>query len=168
MRCTVETHEMQRLKYLCVDSNCGYENKIGCADCFLEFHPGHKKLLVEQFVENLVQKYKEVQNNVSQLNKESQLEEFSLELNKEIDEEFEEERSLINRRLEELKNEIKDQITKKASQKNDFFENFKVSFDQLQKVGQKKFEDLTENEINHCLNFYFDENVSKSIEESQE
>ena len=53
MRCCTESHEMQRLKYLCIDPCCAFTSKLGCADCFLDSHLGHRKLLVENFVEKL-------------------------------------------------------------------------------------------------------------------
>ena len=31
MRCNIDSHEGQRLKYLCIDRTCEFDHKLGCA-----------------------------------------------------------------------------------------------------------------------------------------
>jgi len=42
---------MQFQKYICLDEKCEVKCKIGCADCFLDFHEGHKKILIDSFTQ---------------------------------------------------------------------------------------------------------------------
>lgn len=49
MSCQIPSHDSQKIKYICLDKSCSSSKKTGCADCFLESHATHKRMMLEEF-----------------------------------------------------------------------------------------------------------------------
>lgn len=57
------------------------ESKMGCADCFLDFHSNHKRVPIENFVRKLSDKFTDVNTDMKRIMENKKLGEFQQELN---------------------------------------------------------------------------------------
>ncbi|CAD8049298.1 unnamed protein product [Paramecium sonneborni] len=68
-QCPIEQHDQQKIKYICIDPKCSQDQKLGCADCFLENHislspqnHSHMRVQISKFEEDLNKKILNVKN----------------------------------------------------------------------------------------------------------
>ncbi|KRX00974.1 hypothetical protein PPERSA_09580 [Pseudocohnilembus persalinus] len=142
MKCQVDGHEQQRLKYLCLDQSCTLPNKLGCADCFLDSHNGHQN--------------------------ESTLVQFKQDLNLDIDRQFDDIKTQILQKFDSFKVDLKSHLNKKLSIKSESLSQLDQTLNNLKSLSESNFEQFSDTEVNQCIQFYFNnEEIKKGLEENQ-
>lgn len=64
-----EGHERNKILFVCTDIKCNYNEKFGCAHCFLEGHEDHalRKIRIDEFVGSIEAKETRFVESVSNL-----------------------------------------------------------------------------------------------------
>ncbi|CAD8144410.1 unnamed protein product [Paramecium pentaurelia] len=153
-QCRIQHHDCQRIKYICLDKKCNHEQKIGCADCFLEFHVpndfiSHQRKLISEFenqlkgkIENLTSiSIQPICNNSEELNQQ-----FDICMN------------ILIQKLTDYKEQIKEEIINEKLDFITYVNEFNQKVDKKIDFQNQQISQLSTIEINKSISFYQNSN----------
>ncbi|CAD8059408.1 unnamed protein product [Paramecium sonneborni] len=152
--CRIQHHDNQKVKYICLDQKCNQDQKIGCADCFLEFHVpndivSHQRKLISEFEAELktkIQNLTDISISTNSNNSESVDQEFDTCMDNFI-------QKLTNYK-EQIKEEINNEKKEFVTQVNEFNQKITEQID----LQNTQISQLSTNEINKSISFYQNSN----------
>ncbi|CAK56587.1 unnamed protein product (macronuclear) [Paramecium tetraurelia] len=152
INCQNPNHDSQKNKYICVDPICQTQQKIGCADCFLEDHVTHQRKTVEQFHDQVKQKL----DQFDQIEFQPIANEVQQDLEKQIEKELENCLSCIQYRFTSIKSDLKSMLDgeneKLLDSYNALQENKNQELDSLRNVND--VHSISQEELNDLVKFY--------------
>ncbi|CAD8096491.1 unnamed protein product [Paramecium primaurelia] len=152
MNCQNSNHDSQRIKYICVDPICQVQQKIGCADCFLEDHVTHQRRTVEQFNDQVKQQL----DSFNQIEFQPITNTVQLDLEKQIDKELENCLSCIQYRFTSIKSDLKNLLDGENQKLQESYNVLQQSknheLDSLKNVND--LHSLNQEELNDLVKFY--------------
>ncbi|KAM3144968.1 hypothetical protein pb186bvf_002973 [Paramecium bursaria] len=102
MQCSIESHDGQKIKYICLQQNCN-QDRTGCADCFLENHQLHSRMQIENFEQ-------EIRKKVEQMNIQlKSIEQFD------VDEQIIDCQRQVHKKLESYRQTLKSQFQREST-----------------------------------------------------
>lgn len=166
LNCQIKDHSNAPIIGFCIDKDCKEANKFFCSECIFDVHSQHRLIKIKE-LSNLIQvKYKDYKQ--------------SLENEKKLIEVYEKNELNQKQKIEQLKKDVFKEIENKI---NNFLNELKHKYDELNNINAKDFTNLKEYEdffmgnaapiqkpdlsklSEICLNIYRDTN-NKNIKET--
>ncbi|CAD8046607.1 unnamed protein product [Paramecium primaurelia] len=168
-QCPIEHHDQQKIKYICIDPKCTHEQKLGCADCFLENHisqapqsHSHTRVQISKFEEDLNSKILNVRNLQIEpiANDSSQFDEdFNICLNQVA--------SKLNNFKDELKKEMNNDVLNFDDHVNEFKNTIQNQIDPILPCQNSTVLTCTPEELAKAISFYQDSDQLSSVLQKQ-
>ncbi|CAD8120801.1 unnamed protein product [Paramecium sonneborni] len=152
INCQNPNHDSQRIKYICVDPICQTQQKIGCADCFLEDHVTHQRKNVEQFHDQVKQQLE----SFNQIEFQPITNAIQQDLEKQIENELENCLSCITYRFTNIKSDLKNLLDGENEKLQESYNALQQSknneLDQMKNVND--ILSISQEELNELVKFY--------------
>ncbi|CAK62954.1 unnamed protein product (macronuclear) [Paramecium tetraurelia] len=167
INCQNPNHDSQRIKYICVDPNCQAQQKIGCADCFLEDHVTHQRKTVDQFHDQVKQQL----DTFNQIEFQPITNAIQQDLEKQIDKELENCLSCITYRFTSIQSDLKSSLDGENEKLQESYNALQLSknqeVDSIKNVND--LHSISQEEVNDLVKFYqesskIQQNYSKASE----
>ncbi|CAD8050472.1 unnamed protein product [Paramecium sonneborni] len=168
-QCHIEQHDSQKIKYICIDPKCSQEQKLGCADCFLENHisqspqsQSHMRVQISKFEEDLNSKIFSVKNLKIEpiTNDSSQFDEdFNICLNQVA--------SKFNNFKDELKKEMNNDILNFDNRVIEFKNTIQNQINPIIQYQNSSVLNCSSEELSKAINFYQDSDQLSQILKKQ-
>ncbi|CAK58488.1 unnamed protein product (macronuclear) [Paramecium tetraurelia] len=149
-QCRIKHHDCQRIKYICLDKHCDQEQKIGCADCFLEFHVpndfgSHHRRLISEFEVELKGKIEKLASvSIQPICNNSE----------KVDQQFDNCMNNLIQKLTDYKEQIKQEINNEKLDFLTYVNEFNQKVDQKIDLQNTQISQLSTIEINKSISFY--------------
>ncbi|CAD8198995.1 unnamed protein product [Paramecium pentaurelia] len=152
INCQNPNHDSQRIKYICVDPNCQVQQKIGCADCFLEDHVTHQRKTLDQFHDQVKQQL----DTFNQIEFQPITNTIQLDLERQIERELENCLSCIQYRFTNIKSDLKSVIDGENEKLQESYNalqyNKNQELDSMKNVNDLHI--INQEEVNDLVKFY--------------
>ncbi|CAD8137213.1 unnamed protein product [Paramecium octaurelia] len=153
-QCRIKHHDCQKVKYICLDKKCNHEQKIGCADCFLEFHVpndlvSHQRKLISEFEAELKGKIENLSTiSIQSIHNNSE----------QVDKQFDTCMNNLIQKLTDYKDQIKEEIKNEKMDFVTYVNEFNQKVEQKIDLQNTQISQLSTNEINKSISFYQNSN----------
>ncbi|CAD8106595.1 unnamed protein product [Paramecium sonneborni] len=152
INCQNSNHDSQRMKYICVDPICQTQQKIGCADCFLEDHATHQRKTIEQFNDQVKQQL----DSFNQIEFQPITNTIQQDLEKQIENELENCLSCIKYRFTNIKSDLQSLLDEENEKLQESYNALQQSknneLDQMKNVND--LHTISQEELNELIKFY--------------